>query len=425
MANNNFVVQNGLTVGTTTIFAGNGDIVATGNITSTGSAPASFTSINNTPIGNVTPSTAAFTTVTMSSAGSIVPSANLAVNLGSPTAYFGTIYAGQHTANTVTATSLGGTLTTAGQPNVTTLAGLTSIGTSGVTTTAAGNFTITGCLTVNGTTTTINNTTIETTEYVTTINATNVYAGTIGNSGAVLYGTLNSSSASQPNITTLGGVTSIGASGSTTLTGTLQTASQPNITTLGGVTSIGASGSTTLTGILQTAAQTNITSVGTLTGLTVSGAIVPNSNVTVNLGSTSAWWNTIYGTAIHAQYADLAENYQGDRQYNPGTVLMFGGANEVTVADADTTRVAGVVSTNPAHLMNGALSGPNVVALALTGRVPCMVIGPVAKGDMMVSAGFGYAKVNNAPQCGQVIGKALEDFPILAKGVIEVVVGRF
>ena len=396
MANNNFVVQNGLTVGTTTIFAGNGDIVATGNITSTGSAPASFTSINNTPIGNVTPSTAAFTTVTMSSAGSIVPSANLAVNLGSPTAYFGTIYAGQHTANTVTATSLGGTLTTAGQPNVTTLAGLTSIGTSGVTTTAAGNFTITGCLTVNGTTTTINNTTIETTEYVTTINATNVYAGTIGNSGAVLYGTLNSSSASQPNITTLGGVTSIGASGSTTLTG-----------------------------ILQTAAQTNITSVGTLTGLTVSGAIVPNSNVTVNLGSTSAWWNTIYGTAIHAQYADLAENYQGDRQYNPGTVLMFGGANEVTVADADTTRVAGVVSTNPAHLMNGALSGPNVVALALTGRVPCMVIGPVAKGDMMVSAGFGYAKVNNAPQCGQVIGKALEDFPILAKGVIEVVVGRF
>ena len=365
MANNNFVVQNGLTVGTTTIFAGNGDIVATGNITSTGSAPASFTSINNTPIGNVTPSTAAFTTVTMSSAGSIVPSANLAVNLGSPTAYFGTIYAGQHTANTVTATSLGGTLTTASQPNVTTLAGVTSIGTSGVTTTAAGNFTITGCLTVNGTTTTINNTTIETTEYVTTINATNVYAGTIGNSGA------------------------------------------------------------TLTGTLSTASQTNITAVGTLTGLTVSGAIVPNSNVTVNLGSTSAWWNTIYGTAIHAQYADLAENYQGDRQYNPGTVLMFGGANEVTVADADTTRVAGVVSTNPAHLMNGALSGPNVVALALTGRVPCMVIGPVAKGDMMVSAGFGYAKVNNAPQCGQVIGKALEDFPILAKGVIEVVVGRF
>jgi phospholipase C len=146
--------------------------------------------------------------------------------------------------------------------------------------------------------------------------------------------------------------------------------------------------------------------------------------VTYNLGSSSAWWSTIYGTAVHSQYADLAENYQGDKFYNPGTVLMFGGTEEVTLATADTTRVAGVVSTNPAHLMNGALTGSNVVPLALTGRVPCNVVGPVAKGDLMVSAGFGFAKTNNTPGVGQVIGKALEDFPIAAKGVIEVVVGR-
>jgi len=250
-----------------------------------------------------------------------------------------------------------------------------------------------------------------------------VNAATIGNASAVLYGTLNSSSASQPNITTLAGVTSIGASGSTTLTGTLQTAAQPNITTLAGVTSIGASASTTLTGTLQTAAQTNVTSLGTLTGLTT-GTILPSANVTQNLGSTTAWWNNIYGTATHALYADLAENYQADKFYNPGTVLQFGGTAEVTVADADTTRVAGVVSTNPAHLMNGALSGPNVTALALTGRVPCMVVGPVAKGDLMVSAGWGYAKSNNGAGVGQVIGKALQDFPVNSKGVIEVVVGR-
>jgi hypothetical protein len=150
----------------------------------------------------------------------------------------------------------------------------------------------------------------------------------------------------------------------------------------------------------------------------------PNGNLTLNLGSTTNWWNNIYGTAIHAQYADLAENYQADKVYAPGTVLMFGGAQEVTVADADTTRVAGVVSTNPATLMNGLLTGPNVVALALQGRVPCQVIGPVAKGDLMVSAGFGYAKVNNTPQVGTIIGKALQDFPGFAKGVIEVVVGR-
>ena len=191
----------------------------------------------------------------------------------------------------------------------------------------------------------------------------------------------------------------------------------------GAITTTGTVSATTLTGTLSTAAQPNITSVGTLSGLTVSAAIVPNANASVNLGSSGAWWATIYGTAIHAQYADLAENYQADKAYTPGTVVMFGGSAEVTVADADTTRVAGVVSTNPAHLMNGGLTGANVVPLALQGRVPCNVIGSVKKGDMMVSAGFGYAKASANPQVGQVIGKALNDFTG-AKGQIEVVVGR-
>jgi hypothetical protein len=135
--------------------------------------------------------------------------------------------------------------------------------------------------------------------------------------------------------------------------------------------------------------------------------------------------STLFGKATSAQYADLAENYQGDRSYAPGTVVMFGGAAEITLADADTTAVAGVVSTNPAHLMNGGLQGPNVAPVAFTGRVPCNVIGPVKKGDLMVSAGFGYAKVNNNPKVGQVIGKSLQDYPVNGKGVIEVVVGRF
>jgi ribosomal protein S28E/S33 len=129
------------------------------------------------------------------------------------------------------------------------------------------------------------------------------------------------------------------------------------------------------------------------------------------------------GTII-SQGADLAENYRADRLYNPGTVLMFGGDQEVTVAGADTQAVAGIVTTAPSHLMNGGLVGVNVVALALAGRVPCNVIGPVKKGDILVSAGFGFAKVNNSPAAGQVIGKSLEDFNLVAKGVIEVAVGR-
>jgi hypothetical protein len=219
----------------------------------------------------------------------------------------------------------------------------------------------------------------------------------------------------------------INATGS--ITGTLATASQPNITTLAGVTSIGASSSTTLTGTLQTGSQTNITAVGTLSGLTVSAAIAPSTNNTINLGGASNYWATIYGTSFvgvstTAKYADLAENYQADKAYAPGTVVMFGGDKEVTAADADTTAIAGVVSTNPAHLMNGSLTGPNVVPLALQGRVPCMVIGPVKKGDLMVSAGFGYAKTSADPKIGQVIGKALQEVTFAGKAVIEVVVGR-
>ena len=180
----------------------------------------------------------------------------------------------------------------------------------------------------------------------------------------------------------------------------------------------------TTTGALQIAGGAGI-SGNVFTG----GWVVPTANVTQNLGTTTNYWNNIYGitfvgTSTTAKYADLAENYQADKPYMPGTVLQFGGTNEVTVAETDTTRVAGVVSTNPAHLMNGALSGTNVVALALTGRVPCMIIGPVAKGDIMVSAGHGYAKTNNNPAPGQAIGKAIEAFASPAKGVIEVVVGR-
>jgi hypothetical protein len=129
------------------------------------------------------------------------------------------------------------------------------------------------------------------------------------------------------------------------------------------------------------------------------------------------------GLASSAKYADLAENYQADCGYKPCTVLEFGGVCEVTVASTGTRAVAGVVSTNPAYRMNDGLVGDNVVALALTGRVPCLVKGPIKKGDMLVSAGGGYAMADPDPKLGSVIGKALEDFNS-EEGVIEVVVGR-
>ena len=133
--------------------------------------------------------------------------------------------------------------------------------------------------------------------------------------------------------------------------------------------------------------------------------------------------NTFCGNATSAQYGDLAEKYQADQPYPPCTVLEFGGACEVTLAQDGTRRVAGVVSTNPAHLMNTVLTGENTVALALTGRVPCKVRGKIQKGDMMVSAGDGYARADYTPVLGSVIGKALEDWDG-GEGIIEIVVGR-
>jgi hypothetical protein len=80
----------------------------------------------------------------------------------------------------------------------------------------------------------------------------------------------------------------------------------------------------------------------------------------------------------------LAENYLADNDYEPGTVLIFGGDQEVTISTVPhDSRVAGVVSSKPAYLMN-AMNGN--VSVALTGRVPCQVQGPVNKGTVLVSS---------------------------------------
>ena len=120
----------------------------------------------------------------------------------------------------------------------------------------------------------------------------------------------------------------------------------------------------------------------------------------------------------------MAEKYTADAEYEPGTVLHFGGEAEVTLCDTDMcAKVAGVVTTAPAYLMNSHLESAHTAAVALQGRVPCKVVGPVAKGDMMVSAGNGVARAEANPKIGSVIGKALEAHGEGA-GVIEVVVGR-
>ena len=157
--------------------------------------------------------------------------------------------------------------------------------------------------------------------------------------------------------------------------------------------------------------------------------VIPDATNTYNIGSSSLIYNTVYattfsGTATSAKYADLAENYLADNAYEAGTVVCFGGDKEVTQSTAKgTTKIAGVVSTNPAYLMNSGLE--NGVAIALTGRVPCKVIGTVEPGDMLVASNIpGYAIVDNSPGVGAVLGKAVGSKQDADKGIVEIVVGR-
>ena len=125
----------------------------------------------------------------------------------------------------------------------------------------------------------------------------------------------------------------------------------------------------------------------------------------------------ITGTATNARYADLAEMYAADEDIEAGTVVHFAGDGKVAACDVANCRaVAGIISTDPAHLMNSVQEG---VALALAGRVPCKVTGPVAAGDLMVSAGNGMARAEANPSIGTVIGKAIEANED-GEGVIEV-----
>jgi hypothetical protein len=120
---------------------------------------------------------------------------------------------------------------------------------------------------------------------------------------------------------------------------------------------------------------------GTITGGNI---INSNANGVGNIGSSTTYFNTVFAKATSAQYADLAENYLADAEYAPGTVVIFGGEKEITVTvEAADERVAGVISTNPAYLMN---SGESGLPVALRGKVPVRVVGPVTKGDSLVTS---------------------------------------
>jgi hypothetical protein len=220
--------------------------------------------------------------------------------------------------------------------------------------------------------------------------------------GGVITGSSSSVTGAQTAASTVGGV----------ITGS-------SVSVTGAVTSASVVG-----GVMSGSSLTVTT--GTLTG----GNIVNgNANGVGNIGSSTTYFNTVFAKATSAQYADLAEMYQADSEYTPGTVLDFGGSDEVTITtQSHSTQVAGIVSTNPSYLMNSTLTCANAVQVALVGRVPCHVIGTIAKGDRLVSSSVpGIATRLNMEQYqpGCIIGKALEAYDSETIGTIEVAIGRF
>jgi|13_taG_2_1085334.scaffolds.fasta_scaffold02671_6 hypothetical protein len=150
----------------------------------------------------------------------------------------------------------------------------------------------------------------------------------------------------------------------------------------------------------------------------------------VKSGLTMADGMKMHGTATEAEYADLAELYTSDAEYDAGTVVKIGGEAEVTQTTIEyCPEVFGIVSSNPAYLMNSGAEG-TTVPVALEGRVPCKVLGEIKKGQRLIASdtpGVARAVTDYEKEAGmdwfRVVGRALENKDTLGVGLVEVVVG--
>ena len=341
--------------------------------------------------------------------------------------------AAANVSGTVATATTAATVTTAAQPNITSVGTLTGLGVNG-TATAVNITANTGVFTGNANgltnvpganvsgqvTSALNANTVTTAAQpnITSVGTLTSLAVTGNISGANLTGNFYGSGSSLTSVPGANVTGTVPNANNASFLGTVAAASYLQVTGTGSsltaITGANVTGTVGNANIVIGAIQNNITTLGSLTVLSTGANTTP--------GTITGNWGLSAGSKLTATYADIAEYYQADEVYEPGTVLMFGGENEVTLAADSTTRVAGVVSTNPAFAMNETC--PDIaVAIALQGRVPCKVQGTIRKGDMMISVGGGYAVACSEPRLGQVIGKALENFD-MGDGVIEIVVGR-
>ena len=338
-------------------------------------------------------------------------------------------FVGDLTGNADTATALSSAVTVELTGPVTGSATFTSAGdTASISTTLTADptITLTGAVTGSATMTNLGNVSIATTatsDPTITLTGAVTGSGTLTNLGDVTITTTNTA---DPTITLAGdlsGSATLTNLGSATLTATivansvaLGTDTTGNYVATGAVSGVGLSGSSSSEG-------------GTFTVTSNATSSNTGSTIVARDGSGNFSAGVITATATAARYADLAEKYTSDIQYPPGTVVVLGGEAEVTRSPGPTSRaIAGIVSTDPAYLMNTYLEGECVVDVALIGRVPCMVTGIINKGDLLVSSsrpGHACAWTNATnPPAGSIVGKAIENKTDEDPGVIEVLVGR-
>ena len=191
----------------------------------------------------------------------------------------------------------------------------------------------------------------------------------------------------------------------------------------------------TFTGLTAGQVQNSLTPGSFITGSAFNGSVARTWNINATSANTASAIvardgsgnfsaNIMTGTATQARYADLAERCAIDQRAQPGTVVMSGGDQEITQSTtANDHRVVGVVSTDPAYLMNcDAGDDQTHPAIALTGRVPVRVTGTVNPGDLMVTSDIpGHAQADNHAQPGRIIGKAIGKNSG-GEGVIEVLI---
>ncbi len=167
--------------------------------------------------------------------------------------------------------------------------------------------------------------------------------------------------------------------------------------------------------------------VGTISGTSSNAAKLngyvqaePSTPGTIVLRSSGGdiYANIVNGRATSANYADLAEKYVADEDYEVGTVVKIGGEKEVTACTWG-SRAIGVVSANPAFMMNSGLEGGTYIALK--GRVPVKVIGRIKKGEDLIASDNGYA-VMAVPHASRIFAVALETSDDEGPKVIEALI---